>query len=253
VSLVDLRFWVQFTKSTKNWAVASVYSNAGNLSFGSSLYTLVATPTAPMSRPWLAVLNYACDYAKGTNDPTNATVALTKGLYSHGHYNGGYRRYTDAITSDYPKRYIADGYENFHIPGFVQANLNGECEDFANFLVCMSNAIGALPLTSQRSATVADITNGSGFTTKPITWSPIQATQSTPQPGSAVSWQYHEWATSTNVFDGCLLFGGTTSPTNMPLSAYHDNLVANTLHNYPPTAPNQDWRPQPGFTPTPRN
>ena len=241
----DLRFWVQFTKSTQNWAPVQVYASAGQ-KITNNLYSLLNTPTAPMSSPWIGVLNYACQYGAGASDPIVATTALTKGLYDHGHYNGGYNLYTDGgKNSSGGLIGIKDGYEAFHIQNFMDANLNGQCDDFADFLVCMSNAVGALPLQAQRSVNVAEMNAGSSFTTKNITWSPIQSTTAI---GTPVSWSYHQWTTS-NIYDGCLRLNGTISPLNMALSGYFNALVATTVHS----PQSQDWDPQPAFLPDPQN
>ncbi len=252
--IADLRFWVQFTYSTNNWAIVSTYADAGKQG-GNTVYALLSDPSAPMSPPWTNVLDYACQYAAGTSDATTATTALTTGLYNHGVYNGGYRAFTNAVTTTNPNGDVADGFENFKIAGFTGTSLNGQCDDFADFLVCMSNAIGALPLSAQRSATASDIHNGSGFMTNPITWSATQGTPPATSAGTPVHWSYHQWAMAApdNVFDGSLRFGGTTSPINMPMTTFYPGLVATLDHNYQPTDLNQDWRPQAGFLPTPIN
>ena len=196
--------------------------------------------------PWTGVLNYSCQYAAGTSDATSATTALTKGLYDHGHYNGGYTAYTDGGKDGNGNVIkLKDGYEAFHLQGFIGANLNGQCDDFADFLVCMSNSIGAVALQAQRSVSVAELSAGSKFTTKNITWSSVQSTTAT---GTPVTWVYHQWTTS-NVYDGCLRLSGTTSPINMALTDYFSALVATTSHS----SQSLDWDPQSGFVPDPQN
>lgn len=226
-----LTFYVEFTKiPTPTWSVLSSY----NSSVGNTVYATVAAPTAPMASPWVGVLSYACNWAKRTTSATSATTALTIGEYNAGHYNQGN---PTGFTGPF-----LDGQEDFYPTKFINAGLTGQCNDFADFLCCVSNSIGAVPLQPQRSASVNDYNNGSSFTTKPITASGTPAT-TPPSPGNPVTWAYHQWTTS-NVFDGCLLFGGTVSPNNLALQSYHDSLVATTLH----TNPIFDWDPQSAMT-----
>lgn len=226
-----LTFYVEFTKlPTSSWSALSSY----NSSVGNTLYAVVATPTAPMASPWVSVLNYACNWAKRTTSATSATTALTTGLYNAGHYNQGH---PTGFTGPF-----VDGQEDFYPAKFINAGLTGQCNDFADFLCCVSNSIGAVSLQPQRSASVKDYNNGSSFTTKPITASGTPAT-TPPSPGAPVTWAYHQWTTS-NVYDGCLLFGGTVAPNNLSLQSYHDSLVSTTLH----TNPIFDWDPQSAMT-----
>jgi hypothetical protein len=244
-TLDDLRFWVQFTKSTGNWAIAGDAADTGH-QISNQIYAPLATPAAPMAQPWVGVLTYACQYAAGTASATAATSALTSGLYNNGRYNGGYRGYTDGGKDGQGNTIgLKDGYEELHVQGFINAQLTGQCDDFADFLVFMSNSIGALPLQSRRSASVAETSAGSSFTTKNITWSPVQSTTAT---GTPVTWSYHQWTTS-NVYDGCLKFSGTTSPINMMLPDYFSALVATIAH----ANQSLDWDPQTPFNPDPEN
>ena len=243
-SLPVLTFYVEFTKiPTPTWGVLSSYNSA----VGNTVYAVVATPTAPMATPWVGVLNYACNWAKRTTSATSATTALTTGLYNAGHYNGGSQAFTGSFV---------DGSEDFHLKSYLASStpysLYGQCNDFADFLVCLSNAVGARPLKTQRSVTVAEDSAGSHFFTKPVTAAPDQ-TKSDASPVSS-GWAYHQWANDTSIFDGSIRFSGTTTPSDMtgPAfgSTYNTSLVASYLHMFsPPALPVADWDPQSPFVP----
>ena len=246
----DLTLWAEFTHTGLTpmpWKPIISYTSSG------SIVATPSTPPWPPRRPDGPTLDrrprYACHWAGGTTNATAATTALTTQLYNTGHYNGGYHAFTDAGTDSNGNLIpLKDGFENFHLQGFLNSGLTAQCDDFADFLVCLSNGIGALNLQAQRSATAADIIgNYSGFTTNPITAAPIQVTPPATG-GTATPWAYHQWAASA-IFDGCLRFNGTTSPINMALTNYFNALVATLNHNYQPTGPHQDWNPQPAFTP----
>ena len=232
-TLAPINLYVQFTHvtPTPTWGLVSSPAASGN-----TLYTVLATPTAPMATPWVPLLDYACRWATGSTDATSATTALTKAEYDGCTYNNGNYAHTD-----YPWQ---DGSETFHL----QAMLNdgtGQCNDFADFLVCLSNAIGARPLKPQRSVTATEYANGSRFYTKAITAAHDEtASDAAPFPGG---WTYHQWANDGNILDGSLRFGGTTTPADLSGPAlgttYNLDLVSSYLHT--PSTP--DWDPQPPF------
>ena len=224
-SFPALGLYVKFTH-VPSWGLATSYNSVG---LSNTLYATVATPTAPMAVPWVGVLDKACDWGKRISNANSATTALAKGLYDTGTYNG----YITHTTWPTPHQ---DGVETFQVPGFL-STLKGDCRDFSDFMVCLSNAIGAKPLQSQRSASVTDIDNHTSvletnnFVAAP--WDP-----SLPQ---AESWNYHQWSTSDNVFDACI--GTTATPlVNLTLTTYFSTLVDQSLPYF--------WKPQAPFTPT---
>ena len=234
-----LNIYAKFTHvtPTPTWGIVNSYASP-TATIGNTVYAVLATPTDPMKTPWVPVLDYACRWATGSTDATSATTALTKAEYDGCTYNNGNYAHTD-----YPWQ---DGSETFHL----QAMLNdgtGQCNDFADFLVCLSNAIGARPLKPQRSVTATEYANGNGsrFYTKAITAAHDEtASDAAPFPGG---WTYHQWANDGNIFDGSLRFGGTTTPADLSGPAlgttYNLDLVSSYLHT--PSTP--DWDPQPPF------
>ena len=249
VSFTDLTLWVQFTHTGLTpdpWK--SVNSYTANGPFVNTLYATLGQPTAPMAQPWVGVLFDACQWAEGTTTATAATTDLVNGEYINGLYNGGRPAFTGAFT---------DGAETFHLQRFLANStphvLYGQCNDFSDFLVCLSNSLGARPLSTQRSVTVAEDNAGSHFYTQPITAAgDMNPTDAAPFPGG---WAYHQWANDTTIFDGCLRFGGTTAPADVQGpnfgSSYNTSLVASYLHPFtPPDPPVTDWDPQTSFTPT---
>ena len=201
-----------------------VWRQLGSYPISNSLYAVVATPAAPMTTPWTGVLNYACTWARRTTAATGATTALAQGLYNNGTYNGGSEQDTTQATTP----------ETFYLQDFLNgpAALYGQCNDFSDFLVCASNAIGAVPLQSQHIP--------GPFTTTPITASH--------DPNSAdatrTPWAYHQFTGSSTFFDGCLKFQGLTTPADLTLQAYITTLISSS---YPFSAA---W---PLFTPTIKN
>jgi len=247
-SFSALGLYVEFTQLPKPvWRQIGSYPGSGS-TFGNSFYATLAGPSAPMTTPWVGVLNDACNWAKRTTAATTATAAVTTSLYNNGHYNGGNPAFTTSST---------DTGETFHLKSYLASAspypLYGQCNDFSDFLCCLSNALGARPIKSQRSATVAEINAGSHFFTNPITASPEQnSANAAPVSGG---WAYHQWTNDTTLFDGCLRFGGTVTPSDItgPAfgSTYNTDLVASYLHSFsPPALPVADWDPQTPFVPT---
>ena len=208
-TIPTLNFYVKFTSVTP--AVWRMVNSYGSASLGKPIYAVLATPTAPMAAPWTGVLDDACVWAARTSNATNASKALASGLYASGQYNGGFIQDTDSTTSP----------ETFYLLDFVYYNfakgtaaLYGQCNDFSDFLVCASNAIGAKPLQSQRII--------GPFHTNPITASPDPVFAD----AAFRPWNYHQFTGTTTFFDGCLRFQAYTTPANLPLLTYTNGLVA---------------------------
>ena len=238
-SFSALNLYVEFTQlPTPVWRQIGSYPGSGG-TFGNALYASLAGPSAPMSTPWVSVLDYACNWAARTTDAPTATALLTTGFYFASHYNGGTGGFVDNLT---------DTGETFHLKSFLTTSppLSGQCNDFSDFLVCASNALGALGLLSQRSTSVAHIQdNSAGFTTNPITDAP----QFAPYVGSPTQFGFHQWTNYNTIFDGAIRFGGVTAAVNMtgpaPGTTYYNSLVDTTK-------PNLYWSPI-TFLPTAAN
>ncbi len=229
----DLSFYVQFTKTgvpaaQAPWQMVSSYASSNNV-ISNVLYGLLATPTAPMSPAWTGVLDHACMWAANTSDATSATTALTTGFYNNSHYD--YNNNYDTLPSTTP--------ETFYLTDFLYGStlytkdkaMWGACNDFSDFMVCLSNAIGAEPLKSMQGVPYWD--NGlpppqpDYFSCNPVSLAPNTSLAS-PTP----RFSYHQWgfdatAGVNKVFDGAMRFGGTTTPANLDLTTYITDLVAN--------------------------
>jgi hypothetical protein len=217
----------------------------------SRLYAVLDTPSEPMTQPWVPVLDYACSWAAGAADAEGATRLLTEWTYLNCTYNTGLFADTnfDTATNTSEEFYLLDFLNGTNRP--EAGVLMGQCNDFADFLVCLSNAIGAECLAAQRSADWADIRNqvlhDGGwcyFWTKPLTLSH----DTNAGDAKALWWQYHQWTDDEGVengkvYDGCIRFGGTTTPEAMSLTDYVSSLLDNTR-------PSSRFGPQPGFIPT---
>ena len=258
----DLTLWAEFTHTglTPNpWKPIISYTPSGSI-LATTLYATLGPPAGPNTlygnsgtgaQPWDGVLGYACNWAEGATTATAATTDLVNGEYINSLYNGGHQAFTGAFV---------DGAETFHLQSFLANSsphkLYGQCDDLSDFLVCLSNSLGARPLSTQRSVTVAEDNAGSHFYTQPITAAgDMNPTDAAPVSGG---WAYHQWANDTTLFDGCLRFNGTTAPADLAGpgfgSAYNTSLVASYLHPFtPPNPPLLDWDPQQPFTPTVTN
>ena len=243
--LTNLALWVQFTQTGQSpapWRQVASYGSPTALS--AFFYATLAQPTTPMAQPWVPVLDYACTWAAGTASATSTTTAVTKGEYSNCIYNDGFVAYTNQV--------LMDGSENFSLGGFL-STLKGQCNDFSDFLVCLSNALGARPLKSQRSASVKDYymdpsavppvyNPACHFWTNPIVGAVGTGQQYQPE---NVKWSYHQWGNDSTVFDGCVKFNGTVTPADLSLTSYFNQLV-NQAQTYQPYV----WDVQNPFQPT---
>jgi hypothetical protein len=200
------------------------------------IFTVLDEPKAPMDPAWVSVLRISCQWARGETTPDGAANMLTQRLWENGEYNGGYTAYT---------RYVCDGQGNcpsdaseyFYLKKFIESGFQGQCNDFADFLVCLINSIGAFQSLSQRTHPL-----GSGaFRTQVI--DPAGSLQP-----DSVDWSYHQFCIHGNdVWDGCLAFV-TGSPAGPPKKLsrdmiYYDGLVAYYIFGA--------WNPSPpsGFIP----
>jgi hypothetical protein len=236
-----LDLYVQFSR-TGAWArVGPTYDcHIGRL------YAVLDTPSEPMPEPWVPVLEYACVWAAGATDAEGATRLLTEMTYLNCTYNGGVFADTnfDTATNNSEEFYLLDFL--YGTPDPNTGVLKGQCNDFADFLVCLSNAIGAECLMAQRSSNWDDIyyellhnVGSCFFWTWPITLSH----NTNPSDAAAKRWVYHQWTNGGKVYDGCIRFGGTATPEAMLLSDYVSSFWNNTW-------PSSRWSPQPGFIPT---
>jgi hypothetical protein len=213
-----------------------VWLGYGSMFTRFTVFVVLDEPKAPMNPAWVSVLRISCQWARGENTPDGAANMFTQRLWENGEYNGGYTAYT---------RYVCDGQGNcpsdaseyFYLKKFIESGFQGQCNDFADFLVCLINSIGAFQSLSQRTHPL-----GSGaFRTQVI--DPAGSLQP-----DSVDWSYHQFCIHGNdVWDGCLAFV-TGSPAGPPKklsrdTIYYDGLVAYYIFGA--------WNPSPpsGFIP----
>ena len=249
-----LSLWVKFTMiPTPVWQQVGPAYATSTSPLNSTVYALWGPPQVPMDKPWVSVLDKACDWAKGTSDPVVATTALTNGLYTNPSSIYDPEGNTDVGAM------ILDTDETFFLADFLYGNptnaqikpFHGICNDFADFLVCLSNSIGTVTLQPQRSAPVIDINTPNGtnwmssFQTQPYTRSPYVPVPPNKPVTTQEMFQYHQWANAgATIYDGAIRFGGLTSPTNSPGPAAN-SVYYNGLVNTPPAA---GWKPQATLT-----
>lgn len=154
---------------------------------------------------------------------------LTTKLHENGNYNGGNLAYTR-----YPSD--PDTGETFYLRKYLETKrFEGQCNDFADFLVCLMTSVG-IPRATQRthplvnSRRIVTLPNGNqglllGFETHPLDAAP---TGTSPHDGVA-QWTYHQfcldWGTS-KVWDGNIAFLPLTFVLGMTREPeYRDRLV----------------------------
>ncbi|MHB8635103.1 MAG: hypothetical protein ACYC96_01365 [Fimbriimonadaceae bacterium] len=124
--------------------------------------SVIAQPTAEMSVPWYTILYPSARWAYKAQTASDATVGLTWGLWDKGFYNPGstwcYGQ-SDAGETFPPNQFI---YHRASSRGYGDELLCGMCSDFADFLGCCSNALGAVPLQSQRSRSWIELLQDGG-------------------------------------------------------------------------------------------
>ncbi|MCS7266413.1 MAG: hypothetical protein NZ805_16480, partial [Armatimonadetes bacterium] len=106
---------------------------------------------------WVFVLMFSCVWARGESTQDGAANKLTDELYNRGTYNGGQHAFTTSET---------DSGEAFYLKAFLQHYLFpwGQCNDFADFLVCLVTSVGAYAMKAQRTNPLA----GPGFYFNPL-------------------------------------------------------------------------------------
>lgn len=192
------------------------------------IYTTLDLPTAPWQQtpyqpsntqlPWTAVLDYACEWALGAANLTDAAAGVTRGVNNLG---------PGLVTYDCPgggySWYSAGGFDCSafldRLKGGIGAGYYVNCSDCATFVSTFANIVGC-DLWQSRM--------GSGF----FHLNPMLGIGSTVwQPachgidGWSDGFGYHEVAwtgacgSNDNVYDACLQVDGDPDPTTAPHTA----------------------------------
>ncbi len=235
--------------------------------YSSEVFVVLDAPKAPMNPAWVSILRRSCQWARGESTPEGAARRLTRELHRNGNYNGGRRAYTrhppDPDTGEY-----------FYLRAYLEDNLRrgpywGQCNDFADFLVCLITSVGISrsaqrthPLVNSRRITT--LPNGNqglllGFDTHPLDAAPTGSSQYDGQ----ASWSYHQFCLDgeVRVWDGNIAFlPGPTFVLGIAREPdYRDQLIVRYVFQDLVTgqivevnAPSFFWQPTPspsGFIP----
>lgn len=238
---------------------------AGQSGLVSEIFIVLDAPQAPMNPAWVSVLRISCVWAHGHSTAITAATALTVELHKQGNYNGG----REAFTRYFSDR---DTGEIFYLKEYLEYRTPywGQCNDFADFLVCLNASVGGLALRSQRthsvvlSRRVTTLPNGHpglllGFVTHPLDAARCGFSDF----DGVVEWTYHQFAidSTSRVWDGNIAFNpysdcGVIWMRREP--KYRDNLISrykfqdltngSVVYENDPTF---YWRPTPdqGFIP----
>jgi len=162
------------------------------------VYVVLDEPKPPMEPAWVSVLNISCQWARGESTPEGAAALLTQKLWENGQYNGGYGAYTRYFrdASGEP----IDNQERFYLRAFLEDPWFpwGQCNDFADFLVCLIASTG-VPIDRVRRTHQLLLTDATNFRTNWIT--PAGQTP------TKAEWTYHQFAFTDHVWDGSLVLG----------------------------------------------
>ena len=186
------------------------------------IFTVLDEPKAPMNPAWVSVLRISCRWARGETTPDGAANTLTQRLWDEGEYNGGRLAYTRYICTSPGSRDWNIG-EVFYLKAFInQNNLNGlppgkptgQCNDFADFLVCLITSVGAFNAVAQRTHPL-----GLGW------WFHYREIDPAgPLPPQEGDWNYHQFCVyGSDVWDGCLAFVAG-SPQGVPKKLARDTV-----------------------------
>ncbi|MCS7265056.1 MAG: hypothetical protein NZ805_09515 [Armatimonadetes bacterium] len=167
-------------------------------------------PKAPMEPAWVSVLRISCVWARGESTQDGAARKLTIELHRRGMYAGV--TFVRLLTDP-------DVGERFYLREYIRAGFMGQCNDFADFLVCLMTSVGIPSKVSQRTHPIlasrreTNLPNGNPgrlivFCTKPLDIAP---TGSNPLGGPLDGPQlypFHQFCLSENtkIWDGMIAF-----------------------------------------------
>ena len=101
-----------------------------------TVYVVLASPQAPMTKPWTEVLDYSCDWADGQTSAASAATQITQKLYS----DSGFEYDTEDGDAHYPSAWSPFELTDF-LDDFGTGNLVN-CVDMGKAVVTFGNAVG---------------------------------------------------------------------------------------------------------------
>jgi hypothetical protein len=176
--------------------------SAVQLNYAQDLYLVYDTPTAPLQKPWLGVLDDACAWAIYQNTPTGVMQQLTLGEFYAQRF---------VYPSDTAPRWINESNGHFKLrdyleePGWVWGN----CVDVSDYLSICANALGADSRVAQYRPDPPDA-NGK-FVSNPVCligYDPMLPSAYDAVPGAySQQWAWHQVthlaSDLTSVYDVC--------------------------------------------------
>jgi len=208
------------------------WSGCGVIFTRFNVFVVLDAPKMPMDPAWVSVLRISCQWARGESTPDGAASALTQKLWENGHYNGGRPGYTRYFRD--PNGWPVDDGERFYLRAFLDDPWfpYGQCNDFANFLICLITSISN-PTNKARRTHQLLFTDAANFRTNWITPAGQSPTKA--------EWTYHQFVSTNRVWDGCLTFGEGIFVIGMEFNGYKAGLVEVILRYDWQSAPPAGW------------
>jgi len=178
------------------------------------LYTTYATPQAPMTNPWVAVIDRSCSWAQGKSDIIEARTAITAGLNAIGDQDGD-------VDYDPSNAYTSNGFAawQFNLTGFLndlatKTSVEINCADCANALQVFQNALG---LNLQYR--ILDMGGYTNYIDPIGNGNPANSTDPVENWGKTW-WLWHcvGWLSGDIVYDACLHLDGDGQPGSLTCS-----------------------------------
>ena len=157
-------------------------------------YTVLAQPQDPMDTPWTEALDYACAWASGTNNESDALEVITEEAYTDmgvDHEYSGLEENTHAVG------------QTFDLTGFFE-DYYGDCRDISALVHVFTRAIGG---TQTQVRMINTTSTSNWFYCQPI--KPFG--ENLDWTDGYTRWWFHQVAWKSAVYDPCIRLdeGGT--------------------------------------------
>ncbi len=183
--------------------------------YTSETFFVLDAPVTPMAPAWANVLRISCTWAREEMTASGAAAKLTEKLLRNGVYDPEDVWYAWPVDASFE---LSTTDEVFFLRSFIegqidQVPLKGQCNDFADFLVCLNTSVGGYPMKAQRTYSLAQAMyqpHSSGWPRWRIVTKPVfRAPWDDETEGHAnEDFNYHQFAVyAGNVWDGSMHFG----------------------------------------------
>jgi hypothetical protein len=215
---------------TWQWKVKHFGNGWGQININTSgphkIYTILATPQAPMSVPWSQVLEKSCAWAKNMYTPETAAGKVVDAVFGSGY------KYDDANGAPRYLDYIDDKYKLTTCLSDWGTSLSVNCWDCAQVVCIFSNSVGC-------NLGIRKIYKSGGFNLNYIL--PIGASSWTNEPfglgRGGFSQHFTAWS---QVYDACLQVDVDAPPTASPFTGQQP--INMTFNAGTPSIPYDDYR-----------